>query len=165
MKKSIYIPLLAAMTLTSFSCKKGAKNEQIATKEITFTKEGELSLFSLQDSVSKPIGNIAIELADDEYQIQTGLMYRQSMQNDQGMLFIFPDEAPRSFYMKNTEFSLDIIFIDANNKVVSIQKNAQPFNETSLPSNGPAKYVLEVNAKRTDIWNLKKGDSISFTRL
>ncbi len=165
MKKNIRLPLLAIAALSLFSCKTDTKNEQISTKEITFTKEGELSLFDLQDSIPKTITQIDIEIADDEYQIQTGLMYRKFMQNNQGMLFTFPDEEPRSFYMKNTEFPLDIIFIDSKNKVVSIQKNAQPFNESSLPSEGPAQYVLEVNAKRTDTWNLKKGDSISFTRL
>ncbi|GAA4274303.1 DUF192 domain-containing protein [Aquimarina gracilis] len=165
MKKNIRLSLLAAVIVGLVSCKNGTKNEEILTKEITFTKEGELSLFDLQDSIPKTITTLDIEIADDEYQIQTGLMYRQSMQNNQGMLFTFPDEAPRSFYMKNTEFALDIIFIDSQNKVVSIQKNAQPLNESSLPSEGPAQYVLEVNANLTDSWNLKKGDSISFTKM
>ncbi len=165
MKKNICLPLLAIAVASVFSCKNDTKNEQILTKEITFTKEGELSLFDLKDSIPKTITKLDIEIADDEYQIQTGLMYRKSMQNNQGMLFTFPDEEPRSFYMKNTEFALDIIFIDSKNRVVSIQKNAQPLNESSLPSEGPAQYVLEVNATLTDTWNLKKGDSISFTRL
>lgn len=165
MKRSIYFSLVAMAALNISSCKTDSKNEQIVTKEITFTKEGELSLFDLKDSIPKTITNIDIEIADDEYQIQTGLMYRKSMQNNQGMLFIFPEEAPRSFYMKNTEIPLDIIFIDSKNKVVSIQKNAQPLDESSLPSEGPAQYVLEVNAKLTDSWNLKKGDSISFTKI
>ncbi len=147
------------------SCKTETKNEQLDTKEITFTKEGELSFFEVRDSIINPIVKLDIEIADDEYQIQTGLMYRQSMQDDRGMLFIFPNEAPRSFYMKNTEFALDIIFINANNKIVSIQKNAQPLNESSLPSEGPAQYVVEVNAGLSEQWNLKSGDSISFIKL
>ena len=122
------------------------------------------SYSQINDSITKPITTIDIEIADDEYQTQTGLMYRKSMLPNQGMLFIFPEEAPRSFYMKNTEFALDIIYIDKNNKVVSIQKNAKPYDETSLPSEGPAQYVLEVNAQLTDSWNLKARDSISFTK-
>jgi len=160
----MYLSIILTIIICLFSCKK-EKNEQLVTKAITFTKEGELSLFNLQDSITKIITKIDIEIADNEYQIQTGLMYRQSMQNDQGMLFIFSEEASRSFYMKNTEFPLDIIFIDSKNKVVSIQKNAQPLNESSLPSEAPAQYVLEVNAKLSDTWNLKKGDSISFSKL
>ncbi|WP_438710062.1 DUF192 domain-containing protein [Aquimarina muelleri] len=67
--------------------------------------------------------------------------------------------------MKNTKFPLDIIFINAKNKVVSIQKNAKPLDESSLSSKGAAQYVLEVNAKLTDTWNLKSGDSISFSKI
>ncbi|TSE08908.1 DUF192 domain-containing protein [Aquimarina algiphila] len=164
MRKSIYILSFACTALSIFSCKTDTENNQNLVKEIPFTKEGELSLFDLKDSIPSPIVKLDIEFAENEYQIQTGLMYRKSMEDKQGMLFIFPEEAPRSFYMKNTKFSLDIIFIDSNNKVVSIQKNAQPLNESSLPSEGPAQYVLEVNAKLTDTWNLKKGDSISFQK-
>ncbi|MDY8138575.1 DUF192 domain-containing protein [Aquimarina sp. 2201CG5-10] len=159
-------PLIIALTAFSiFSCKTDPKNEKLVIQEVTFTKEAELSLFNLKDSIVNPITKLDIEIADDDYQIQTGLMYRKSMQNNQGMLFIFSEETPRSFYMKNTEFALDIIFIDANNKVVSIQKNAKPLDESSLPSEGPAQYVLEVNAKLTDTWNLQKGDSISFSKI
>ncbi len=166
MRKSIYILSIAcATTLSIFSCKKDTENNQNLIKEIPFTKEGELSLFDLKDSIPNSIAKLDIEFAENEYQIQTGLMYRESMEDKQGMLFIFPEEAPRSFYMKNTKFSLDIIFIDSENKVVSIQKNAQPLDESSLPSEGPAQYVLEVNAKLTDIWNLKPGDSISFSKM
>ncbi|MBL0685599.1 DUF192 domain-containing protein [Aquimarina mytili] len=164
MRKSISILVIACVTLSIFSCKTDTKNTKNLVKEVTFTKEGELSLFDSKDSIPSSITTLDIEIADDDYQIQTGLMYRKSMQNNQGMLFVFSKEAPRSFYMKNTEFALDIIFIDSKNKVVSIQKNAQPFNESSLPSEGPAQYVLEVNAGLTNTWNLKSGDSISFTR-
>ena len=87
------------------------------------------------------------------------------MEGNQAMLFIFKKERPRSFYMKNTEFSLDIIYINSNYKVVSIQKNAIPYNENSLPSNLPAKYVLEINAGLSKSWELKAGDSIAFKRL
>ncbi|WP_062053142.1 DUF192 domain-containing protein [Aquimarina longa] len=165
MKKHIYTSIITCCILSIFSCKTDSKEKQNLVKEITFTKEGELSLFNLQDSIATPITKLNIEIADDEYQIQTGLMYRTSMQNNQGMLFMFPEEAPRSFYMKNTKIPLDIIFIDSKNKVVSIQKNARPLDESLLPSDGPAQYVLEVNAKLTTTWNLKKGDSISFIKM
>ncbi|MEW7291094.1 DUF192 domain-containing protein [Aquimarina sp. 2304DJ70-9] len=165
MRKNTYILAMACATLSLFSCKTDSKNKQNLVKEVAFIKEGELSLFNLKDSIPNSITKLDIEIADDDYQIQTGLMYRKSMQNDRGMLFIFPEEAPRSFYMKNTEFALDIIFIDSKNKVVSIQKNAKPLDESSLPSKGPAQYVLEVNSGLTDTWNLKTGDSISFIKM
>ena len=62
--------------------------------------------------------------------------------------------------MKNTEFALDIIFINSKNEIVSIQKNAQPLDQTSLPSEAPAMLVLEVNAGLSDQWTLEPGDKI-----
>ncbi len=61
------------------------------------------------------------------------------------MLFVFGSDGPRSFWMKNTPLPLDIIFINAAKRVVSIAANTTPYSLESLPSAGPAKYVLEVN--------------------
>lgn len=110
------------------------------------------------------IQKLNIEIADDEYQTETGLMYRKSMDDNQGMLFIFPDSQYRYFYMRNTEIPLDIIYIDEDQAIVSIQKNAKPHDETSLPSEGPTKYVLEINAGLSTKWNLEKGDRIQFSK-
>lgn len=144
------------------SCKKTASSSSVSikTEAITFTKEGKLQIFK-RDALIKTLD---IEFAESDYEIQTGLMYRNGMENYQGMLFVFPDEAMHSFYMKNTEFPLDIIFIDENRKIVSFQKHAQPLDETSLSSKIPVKYVLEINAGLSDAWKLTEGDSIDFTK-
>jgi uncharacterized membrane protein (UPF0127 family) len=158
MKKHIISAAIMAAIIVLGSCKE--KKQKILTQEVIFKKEGELSLQkSANDST---IATLNIEIADDEYQTQTGLMYRKSMKDDQAMLFIFEDEIPRAFYMKNTQFALDIIFIDSDRKVVSIQKNAQSLDFTSLPSEGPAQYVLEVNAGLSDKWTLENGDRIEW---
>ncbi|MBT8187645.1 MAG: DUF192 domain-containing protein [Croceitalea sp.] len=147
--------------LAIIGCKNNSKTV-IKTDAIEFTKEGELNVFTLpKDSL---LQNLNIEIAESDYETQTGLMYRDSLEDDQGMLFIFPDVAIHSFYMKNTAIPLDIIFIDSNFKIVSFQKNAKPFDETGLSSQLPIKYVLEVNAGLADQWQLKVGDSISFVR-
>jgi uncharacterized membrane protein (UPF0127 family) len=80
------------------------------------------------------------------------------------MLFIFPDVSYRSFYMKNTKIPLDIIYIDEQKTIVSFQKNAKPFDETSLPSEAPAKYVLEIKGGLSDEWQLEVGDQIEFEK-
>ncbi len=105
---------------------------------------------------------IDVEIARSAYEHSKGLMDRTSMPHNQGMLFIFDDMSPRSFWMRNTRISLDIIFVDDQYKVVSIQKNAVPMSEESLPSEGPAKYVVEVNAGFSDLYNIRPGDSLSF---
>ncbi|MGS2727858.1 DUF192 domain-containing protein [Psychroserpens sp. BH13MA-6] len=161
--RKLAILFLGWISLTlSYSCQDTRKSSEVKEVTIAFEKEGELQL-KTKDTDSL-IANLAIEIADNAYETQTGLMYRKHMANNHGMLFIFPDSDNRSFYMKNTEIPLDIIYISEKKTIVSIQKNAQPFDETSLPSEGPAKYVLEVNAGLSDQWKLTKGDYISFTR-
>ncbi|EGV43619.1 DUF192 domain-containing protein [Bizionia argentinensis JUB59] len=148
----------ALIALTATSCKEEPKKTKQA--EVAFKKEGELQLLKkVNDSV---LVNLDIEIADNESETQTGLMYRESMKINRGMLFIFPNEQPRSFFMKNTRIALDIIYLDANKTVVSFQENAQPFNEGSLPSEGAAKYVLEVNAGLVNTWQLEVGDAMTF---
>lgn len=163
MKRSAF-KFIAMLTLGAFCLQfQGCKDEQKIVKPVVveFKKEASLILKKANDSIIKTLD---IEIADDEYKTQTGLMYRDSMAQNQGMLFAFPDEDYRAFYMKNTKFALDIIYIDAEKKIVSFQKNAQPNNESSLPSNVPAKYVLEINAGLADEWQLEVGDKIEYTR-
>jgi len=163
MKKIFISAAIAASILSFYKCKdtSGSDNKSL-TKEITFTKEGELTLLkATNDSI---IATLDIEIADDEYSTQTGLMYRHSMAENQAMLFVFNDSRQRSFYMKNTEIPLDIIYINSDKEIVSFQKNAKSFDETSLPSEAVSQYVLEINAGLSDKWKLEKGDKIQFTK-
>ena len=144
------------------SCKGDAKRV-IKTETVTFTKEGILTIYKAQtDSV---LVSMDIEIAETDYETETGLMYRKSMEDNQGMLFIFPDIRQHFFHMKNTEFGLDIIFLDENLKIVSFQENAKPYDEKLLPSQVPVKYALEVNAGLSEKWLLEVRDSVEFTKL
>lgn len=105
---------------------------------------------------------IDVEIARSSYELAKGLMDRNSLPHDQGMLFVFENMAPRSFWMRNTRIPLDIIYVDDKKKVVSIQKNATPMSDESLPSTGPAQYVVEVNAGFSDLYGIKPGDSLTF---
>jgi uncharacterized membrane protein (UPF0127 family) len=144
-----------------FSCKEES-NKTIKTEEVTFTKEGTLQI--LKKETDTLLIDLNIEIAESDYETQTGLMYRKGMERNQAMLFIFPEAAIHSFYMKNTAFPLDIIFIDENQKIASFQENAEPFNQNELPSQVPVKYVLEVNAGLAEEWLLEIGDRIVFKR-
>lgn len=162
--KRRYLKIIAVSTIGMFcifnsSCKEEKKT--VKPVVVNFKKEGELILKKAKtDSIIK---SIDIEIADDAYQTQTGLMYRDSMEDNQGMLFVFPEAELHTFYMKNTKIALDIIYIDADKKIVNIQKNAKPFSENSLPSSAPAQYVLEINAGLSDQWQLEVGDQIEYT--
>ena len=98
--------------------------------------------------------DISIEIAATEGERALGLMYRKSLPEKSGMLFIFPDEAPRSFWMKNTYVPLDMIFLNAKMEVVSQVENATPLTESPRESHVPAKYVLEVAAGRSAAWGV-----------
>ncbi|MBP1839393.1 DUF192 domain-containing protein [Formosa algae] len=159
--KLIFSIILLGLATLTLACKE-EKKESVTPTEITFKKEGELTLYKAKtDSIIKVLD---IEIADTGYDRETGLMYRSSMEENRGMLFVFPKEEPRAFYMKNTQIALDLIYIGKNQTVVSISKNAKPMDETSLLSYEPAMYVLEINAGLADLWQLKKGDSITYTK-
>lgn len=91
---------------------------------------------------------IKVELANTLEKRQLGLMFRKSLDRNRGMLFIFEQEGVYSFWMRNMNFPLDLIWIGQDNKVVGITNNALPCNELckSIIVEKPAKYVLEVNA-------------------
>jgi uncharacterized membrane protein (UPF0127 family) len=101
-----------------------------------------------------------VEIADDDMERQRGLMHREPLADDRGMLFEFPDVAERGFWMHNTPSSLDIIYIDSYGRIVSIAKNAPPNSDDVIPSNGPAAGVLEVHAGRADQIGAKPGDRV-----
>jgi uncharacterized membrane protein (UPF0127 family) len=154
------ISITALLLVGVLSCKDSNASKTSESLVISFKKEGMLQIKkAVTDTL---IQSLDIEIADDDYQIQTGLMYRNEMADHQGMLFLFPKAAERSFYMKNTRIPLDIIYLGADSTIVSVKKNAKPFDETSLPSNAPSKYVLEVNAGLFDAWKLEVGDRVNF---
>lgn len=101
-----------------------------------------------------------VEIADDEMERQRGLMHREPLPADRGMLFQFPDVAERAFWMHNTPSSLDIIYIDPYGRIVSIARNATPNSDAMIPSNGPAAGVLELRAGRAAEIGAKPGDRV-----
>ena len=103
---------------------------------------------------------IQAELAVSASEKQLGLMYRKQLGETEGMLFIFPDESLRSFWMKNTYVELDIIFLDAALRVVSISERATPLTETKRSSTAPAKYVLEVRGGLSKTWGVGPGSML-----
>jgi uncharacterized membrane protein (UPF0127 family) len=102
-----------------------------------------------------------VELAETSEKQALGLMFRDQMPGDHGMLFLFPGEAMRSFWMKNTRIPLDIFYFDEDLKLVSVSENTRPCRTQrcpAYPSTGPAKYVLELNAGKAAELGVKTGD-------
>lgn len=158
MKKLNYLLLTICLIVGFTSCKQEKK--ELKQANVEFKKEGELTLYkSTSDSI---ITKLDIEIADTDYDVQTGLMYRDSMKDNQAMLFVFPTSTLRSFYMKNTKIPLDIIFLDGQKQIVSFKENAVPFDENGLKSEVPAQFVLEINAGLAEKWLLEVGDRLDY---
>ena len=126
-----------------------------------FKKEGELYLVK---AAGDTIRKIDIEIADIESERTIGLMHRWSMPDTQGMLFIFEGEEPRSFWMHNTLMGLDILYIKQDGTIESIAIYCVPKSDRSIPSKGPALYVLELIEGFCDIHGVEVGDRIDFKR-
>jgi len=124
-----------------------------------FRKDGELQFRDEKDDL---LAAISVEIADNEEERIQGLMYRDSLPAMSGMLFMFETEEPQSFWMKNTRFSLDIIYISAEHKIVSISRNAKPYSLESIPSAGPAMYVVEVPAGFSSRYSLTEKCRVVF---
>lgn len=155
--------LLLSMILLATAC--GEKNQKMDTppEDISFSKEGELQL--LQSETDSVLATLDIEIADTEYETQTGLMYRREMEPTQAMLFVFEDQALHSFYMKNTLIALDLLFVDEDLRIATIHRNATPLDESGIPSRVPVKYVLEVRAGMSDRWGVQEGDRIEYQKV
>lgn len=159
MKSYMALLLISSMLI---ACTHNQHPKQVIYSLSTeFKSEGQLTVFLNH----QPIKTLDIEIADDEAQITQGLMFRDSLEADQGMLFIYPDSDQRQFWMKNTRIPLDILYFDQNKRFLNVARHTEPFSLTGTPpSQGDAMYVLEVNAGLSDEWHLVPGQSkIEFT--
>src|SRR3989344_9606330 len=107
----------------------------------------------------------SVEIAQTAVEREKGLMFRENLNSDNGMLFIFPKAEKYGFWMKNTLIPLDIIWIDQNKTIVYIEKDVQPCKINNCPVYVPNKeaiYVLEINAGLSEENNLSVGEIVEF---
>lgn len=107
-----------------------------------------------------------VEIADDDESRARGLMFRDSIPADHGMLFIHETQAPQAYWMKNTRIALDILYFDNQRKLVSQQRDVPPCTLgdrcPAYPSQAPARYVLELNAGEAAEIGLQDGAELKF---
>jgi uncharacterized membrane protein (UPF0127 family) len=108
----------------------------------------------------------SIEIADDDAERERGLMFRDTMDADHGMLFIHESQGPLAYWMKNTRIPLDILYFDDTRKLVSMQRDVPPCSLGDqcppYPSAAPARYVLELNAGQAQALKLETGSELKF---
>lgn len=101
-----------------------------------------------------------VELALNDAERARGLMFRDKLGPYDGMLFDFHQEAPVSFWMKNTLIPLDMVFIAADGTVRHVHANAVPLSTDSIPSQFPVRAVLEINGGSAKLLGIKPGDKV-----
>lgn len=140
--------LAAVVTVALLSgCSPGhEKNQLPTTRVVVDTKSGPAAF--------------EVEVAADDASRKNGLMYRTELAPNAGMLFDFGTEGFRSFWMKNTPRSLDIIFIRRDGTISTIAENTIPFSEESVPSSEPVSAVLEINGGRARSLGIEAGNKV-----
>ena len=88
----------------------------------------------------------SLEIADNEQKRSYGLMNREDMKSNSGMLFIWKDRQIRNFWMKNTHFNLDLFFLNNQGEIIEIYKNAKAFDETNIKSQNEVNFVVELRS-------------------
>ena len=151
----ILIAVLALYFIFSYFGNPGVPKDD----EYMFKKNGELTFW---DSAENELTKIDIQIAQTEFDRQLGLMFRKDMKENEGMLFIFPDNQVRNFWMRNTEIPLDMLFIDSSKVILNIAKNTTPYSDNSYSSIKPAKYVLEVNGGFSDKYKVTPGNKVTW---
>jgi uncharacterized membrane protein (UPF0127 family) len=107
--------------------------------------------------------NIEVMVTNQERAL--GLMFRRSLPENSGMLFIYDPPQPATMWMKNTLIPLDMVFISADGRVHRIEENAEPFSEALIPSDGDIVAVLELNGGEADKIGLTRGDKVIYPGL
>lgn len=101
-----------------------------------------------------------VEIADDEQERNRGLMFRETLADDAGMLFDFPVPERASFWMRNTVLSLDIIFIGTDGRILNIADHTTPYSDDPIPAAGLTRGVLELRAGQAEALGIRPGDRV-----
>ena len=113
----------------------------------------------------RPEVRVRVELARTAQEHATGLMFRESLDADAGMLFLYQDEGIRVFWMRNTLIPLDMIFISADLTVAGVVENAEPQTDTQRQVGKPSQYVLEVNGGFAAAHGITAGTPVEFRNI
>jgi hypothetical protein len=114
------------------------------------------------ETAAKKSYQVKVEVANDDLARARGLMFRRSLGEDSGMLFIFPDSEDHAFWMKNTLIPLDMIFIGEDGQVVGVVERAAPQTLNPRSVGAPSRYVLEVNGGYCAKRGIAAGDRVRF---
>lgn len=150
------VPSIVAFVLATVAIGCSNPDPPAVVEDVPFREDGRLAF--TRDG--QEISDIAIEIADDDSARTRGLMQRSSLDSGTGMLFIFPTSDLQSFWMANTQISLDILFVAADSTIVDIQKYTRPLSPENVGGTHQSRFVVEVPAGYTDNHGIVEGDRI-----
>lgn len=140
----LLLPLLLAVSAAAV-----AQLAQFPTAELTIVTAGGPHKFN-------------VEVAATPAQLQQGLMFRQKLAPDAGMLFDFKAPTPATMWMKNTLIPLDMLFVDQQGRIINIQQRAVPGSLDTIAAAAPARAVIELNGGTASRLGIRPGDKVIF---
>lgn len=166
MRQLLFSPILLSIVLLFPACSpQAAERAPAAVQEAQAAVHPISGLSVIPLTVTTPTGathDFRVEVAVTPQEQARGLMFRSKMGADEGMLFPYDQPRMLSFWMRNTVLSLDLIFIDAERRVINVAANAEPYSETPILSDAPGIAVLELNGGRAAALGIVAGSKIDW---
>lgn len=157
--------LVAGLGMVLAACSTQVASESAASESLAVDAKHPVSglkVIILKVTSGERTHGFQVELAESPEEQARGLMFRTDLGDDEGMLFPSNPPAPRSFWMKNTPLSLDIIFIGMDGRILNIADHTEPYSFESVRSDGIASAVLELRAGRSAELGIGPGDKVSW---
>jgi uncharacterized protein len=161
LRRAILLPAIIALSACSTQAAPDAASTSAAQSPAVHPESG-LKVIDLGVTTSAGPRNFRVEVAATAQEQQRGLMFRTEMGPDEGMIFPLAQVRMASFWMRNTVIPLDIIFIGPDNRIINIAANTVPYSESPVPSEAPAKAVLELNGGRAAELGIAPGDLVTW---
>lgn len=174
---TLFLPLALSLVIFISGCISGPD----LSSGPAYAQQGNQNAYEIQDvqitalrvesvDIETSSGTVMViaEIAGTPEKQRRGLMFRSSLGENEGMLFVFPDEQQRTFWMKDTLIPLDMIFIDSSGTIVDVKKSVQPCKADPCPtytSKQAAQHVLEVNAGFSDKYGVEEGSVVTVPEL
>jgi uncharacterized membrane protein (UPF0127 family) len=162
--RALLIALILPLSLLVPACSpQAAENAPVpeATQAAVHPVSG-LEVIPLTVTAPGKTHSFRVEVARSPQEQARGLMFRTEMGPDEGMLFPYDQPHVLSFWMRNTVLSLDLVFIDAEHRIINIAENATPYSEESIVSAAPGVAVLELNGGRTRELGIVAGNKVDW---
>lgn len=160
-KSNNALAIFLFVALLFSACNAEKENSKAETPSRGRVVETETTVTFLSEA-GEAVKQLQVAVADEPMERNQGLMDVREMPENVGMLFIFEENNPKSFYMANTLIPLDIMYVNSDSVIVRIYQNTTPFSSEPLPSGAPAQFVVETNGGYSIAHGITEGMKVRF---